>query len=162
MRTTLRIQASLRNPQPLHRPAANQMLPHNLVRILRPHPPVPNRLRIHHHRRPVFALLQASCLVDAHPSPKSGLFGQLTQPRMKLAAPIASARGPRRIGRPRVVADKYMPFECRQTSLPPRTSSSRLNPRPAAPDSTRRNRTPVPALSTFAPTAPPESARMDA
>lgn len=91
MRARLRIQTRIRNPQPLHRPAANQVLSHNLFRILRLHVPVPHRLGIHHHRGPVLALVQAAGLVDPHPAAQPGLFRELLQPRMQLAFSISRA-----------------------------------------------------------------------
>ncbi len=75
MRATLRIQALIGNAQPLHWPPAHQVLRDNLRRILRLHIPVPNRFRIHNHRRPVFALVQAQGFVDPYSAGQTGVFG---------------------------------------------------------------------------------------
>jgi hypothetical protein len=79
MHAALRIQAIIRNPQPFHRAPANQVLAHDLGRILRLHIPVPDRLRVHHHHRTVFTLVQASGLIDAHLSSQPGSLGTLLQ-----------------------------------------------------------------------------------
>jgi len=114
MRATLRVQAVIGNPQPLHRPPAHQVLLHNLRSILRLHTAVPHRLRIDHHRGPVLALVQAAGLVDAHlPAQPSG-FAQRLQLREQFAGAIRCARRPRSTRRPRIKADKNMMFKCRQ------------------------------------------------
>ncbi len=40
-----------------------QVLCHNLVHILNRHMPIPNRLGIHHHRRPMLTLIQTPSLI---------------------------------------------------------------------------------------------------
>ncbi len=111
MRTALRIQARIRNPQPLHRSSANQVLGHNLVRILRLHVSVPYRFGIHHNRRPMFALVQTARFVDAHTPAQPGVLRQLIQPRVQIAFSIGSAGRPRRIRRTGIQANKNVALE---------------------------------------------------
>jgi len=63
MRTARRIDALLRQHQPLNKPTMHQMLRDNLVHILRRHMAIPDRLRIHHHGRPMLALVQTPGLI---------------------------------------------------------------------------------------------------
>jgi len=77
VRAAFGIHALLGQPQPLHWPPANQVLVHNLHRILGAHMPVPHRLRIHHHRWPMLALVQASGLVNPHRRAQSCRLGEL-------------------------------------------------------------------------------------
>jgi hypothetical protein len=41
----------------------HQVLRHNLIHILRRHMPIPDRLGIHHYRRPVLSLIQTPSLI---------------------------------------------------------------------------------------------------
>ena len=63
MRTTSRIEALLRQHKPVHGPPMHQMLRHNLIHIHNRHMPIPDRFGIHHHRRPMLALIQAPSLI---------------------------------------------------------------------------------------------------
>ncbi len=63
MRATLSIQTTIRQPQTLHRTSMQQVLRHNLTHILRMNKPIPDRIRIHHHYRPMLALIQAPQLI---------------------------------------------------------------------------------------------------
>jgi hypothetical protein len=60
MRAGLRVQARVGDPKPLHWPPTDEVLIYDFRRILRTHIAVPDRLRINHHRRSVFALIQAA------------------------------------------------------------------------------------------------------
>jgi len=82
MRAALGINTLIGQPQPLHRPPVDQVLLDNLRGIFRLHVPVPDCLRIHHHRWPVLALIQAQRLVDAHGVSQAGSLGQLLQLRV--------------------------------------------------------------------------------
>ena len=106
VRTAFGIHALLGQPQPLHRPPPNQVLIHNLRRILNSYMPVPHRLRIHHHRWPMFALVQAKGFVDANGGAQSGGFSQLLQLGVEIAFAVRGAGRARRIGGSSVVADK--------------------------------------------------------
>ena len=66
MGTTLHIQARVRNHQPLHGPISDNMLIQNFIHICSRHPAIPHGVRIHHHRRPVLALIEASGFVGTH------------------------------------------------------------------------------------------------
>jgi hypothetical protein len=59
----------------------------------------------------MLALVKAAGFIDAYPPGKSGRFRQLLQPGVQFAFSIARARGARRIGGARVVADKNVVFK---------------------------------------------------
>jgi hypothetical protein len=111
VRTGFGVDALISQAQPLHRPAADQVLLYDLRRIFGLDVPVPNRLGIHHHRRPVFALVKAPGLVDPNLAGKAGFLGQLLQLRVQLALSIGRAGGTRRIRGARIVADKNVVFK---------------------------------------------------
>jgi hypothetical protein len=81
------------------------------------HVSVPHGLWIHHHRRPVLALVQAAGFVDPHLAAQPGLARQLLQPRVQFACSIACARGPRRVSGADVVADKDVAFKYGQAAI---------------------------------------------
>lgn len=66
MRTTLHIEAGVRNDEPLHRSIPHNVIFQNLLHIRRLHPAIPDRFRIHHHRRSVLALIKASGFIRSH------------------------------------------------------------------------------------------------
>lgn len=66
VRARLRVDALVRQPEPLHRLAANQVLVHNRFGVFRLHMAIPDRLGIHHNRGTMLALIKAKRLVDAH------------------------------------------------------------------------------------------------
>jgi len=106
MRTALRIDALLRQPQPLHRPSAHQVLIHYLLRVRRLHMPVPNSIGINHHHRPVFALIQAAGFVHANFAAQPRGLRKLLKLGKQFALPIGCARRPRCIGGPDIMANK--------------------------------------------------------
>jgi hypothetical protein len=110
MRARLRVNALVGQPQPLHRPARNQVLGHNLLGVFRLHVSVPNRVRVNDNRWPVLALVQAAGFVDPHLASQPGLAAQLLQPRVQLALSIAGATRPRRVRGTLIKTDKYMAF----------------------------------------------------
>lgn len=114
MRTTLRVDALFRHPQPLHRPPFHQVYFHDFRRILRTHIPVPHRFRVNHHCRPVFALVQAAGFVDPHLISQSRLSRQLLQPSVQFALSILGARWTWCIGRTRIVTNEYVALVHRQ------------------------------------------------
>jgi len=127
VRTAFGIHALLGQPQPLHRPPPNQVLIHNLRRILNSYMPVPHRLRIHHHRWPMFALVQAAGLVDPHRRAQPRRLGELIQLGVQFAFAIAGARWPWCIGGPGIVADKDVTFKCGQRVFLQKCSSFQTN-----------------------------------
>jgi hypothetical protein len=129
MRTALRIDALIRQPQPFHRSSVDQVLLHNLRGILGLHVPVPDGLRVNHYRRAVFALIETAGLVDSHRIPKARGLRNLLQLRVQFALSIARARWSRSTFRTGVMADKDVMFENRQN----RTSYSRLQVRLPSP-----------------------------
>jgi hypothetical protein len=74
MRTAFRIDALIRKPQPLYRPAAHKMLLHNLRRVRGLHVAVPDSFRVNNHRRPMLALIQTAGFVDADFAGETGGF----------------------------------------------------------------------------------------
>ncbi|SPE27112.1 hypothetical protein SBA5_570004 [Candidatus Sulfotelmatomonas gaucii] len=117
MRARLRVDATLSQAKPLHRPPAHQVLLHNLRRIFRLHVAVPHRLGVHHHRGTVLALVQAAGFVNPHLGLEPCLSAQLLQPRMQFALAIAGAGGPWRIDRADVVADKNVALKRGQDGI---------------------------------------------
>ncbi len=129
MRAALRVQAGIGDAQPFDRTAAYKMLPHDLFGVFRLHAPVPDGVRVDHHGGPVLALVQAAGFVDAHLRSQPSLAGELLQPRVQLALPVARAGGPWRIGGTRVEADKDVAFEWRQAEGLLGKADIRLTPR---------------------------------
>ena len=134
MRAGLCIQALAGYAQAFHGPAADQMLLNDSIGIVGLDIPVPDGLRVDHHRGTVLALVKAAGLVDADTTAKAGFFGELLEPRVQIAFSIAGAGGPRRIGGTRVVADKDVAFEGGQavvllSAVLLNTGDSRVNPR---------------------------------
>jgi hypothetical protein len=66
VRAAFGVQALVGHAQPLDRLAAHQVLLNDVRGIRGVHVAVPDRLGINHHHGPVFALVQAAGLVDAH------------------------------------------------------------------------------------------------
>jgi len=92
----LRIHARIRQPQPRHRPPADQVFLHNLLCIPRFHKSVPDGLGIHDHHRPVLTLIQAAGLIHPHSVLQSsrlhGIFQRSTQ-LLGMLIPAARPRG---------------------------------------------------------------------
>ena len=119
MRAGFGVDALIGQTQPLHGLAANQVLFHNLCRIFRLNVAVPDRLWIHDHGRPVFALVKASGLVDPHLAGQPGFLGQLLQLRVQFALSIGRTGRAWRTGGTCVVTDKYVVFENWQAAILP-------------------------------------------
>ena len=117
MQTALSIHASIRQPQPLHRPPMHQVLFHNLRRIRSLHMAIPNGFGINDNRGPVFALIQAARFVDPHRRPEPSGLRELLQLREELALAIAGTRWPRCVRGTSVLADKDMMFKRRQAII---------------------------------------------
>jgi len=66
MRTTFCIQARIRQPQPFYRTSMHKMFSHNLLHIFHMNKPIPDSIRIDHHDRPMFALVETAQLVGAN------------------------------------------------------------------------------------------------
>jgi len=90
MRAALRVDAGIVQPQSFNRPAADQVLGNNLLRISGLHMAVPDSLRIDHHRRAVLALVKAPC-VDTHLAANPSGFYKLLQLRQQIAFAVLSA-----------------------------------------------------------------------
>jgi hypothetical protein len=65
----------------------------------------------------MLALVQAPGFVDPHPIPQPCLFDQLLQPGVQFALSVGCAARPRRVGRPCVVANKYMVLKSWQSAF---------------------------------------------
>ena len=64
----------------------HQMLVHNLLHIPHMHKPIPDRIRIHHHHRPMLALIQAPQLIRSNFSFKPGFLHCILEGRLQLSA----------------------------------------------------------------------------
>ena len=91
MRATLRIQARIRQPQPLHRPPMHKMFVHNLVHIFHMNKPIPDGIWINHHNRPMLALVQATQFISADLALQSSLFHCILESRLQLPAVLPAA-----------------------------------------------------------------------
>jgi hypothetical protein len=111
MRAGFGVDAFVGQTQALDRPAAHQVLFHDLCGVSGLHMAVPDGFGVNHYRWSMFALVKAHGFVDAHGSAKTGGFRQLLQLGMKLAFPIGSARWAGRIGGTGVMTDKNVVFE---------------------------------------------------
>ena len=97
----------------------HQMLAHDFSHILWLDEPIPDRIRIHDHRRSVLALVQAAGLVGAHATFEACFFDFVLEGAVQLAFAV---RGTRRPGAPRfamVGADKDVPLKPGQKILLP-------------------------------------------
>jgi len=81
MRAALGVDAVIIQPQPLHWPASDQVLAHNLLSVRRLYMPVPDSFGVDHNRWAMFALVQTSGFIDAHRRTQSGSFCKLLQLR---------------------------------------------------------------------------------
>ena len=126
MRAALRVQARVGNAQALHRTAGDQMLAHNVFRVLWLHPAVPDGVRIDNDSGPVLALVKAARFVDAHLAAQTGLARKLLQPRVQRAGSIARAGGPRRIGGARIETNKNVSFKWGHNILSVRKNLGRI------------------------------------
>lgn len=115
MWAALRVDALIRQPQPFHRAAVDQVLLNDLRGILGLHMPVPDSLRINDHRWAMLALVETARLVNANRVSQARSLRKLLELRVQLALPIRSARGPRRTFRPNIMANKNVVFENWQT-----------------------------------------------
>src|ERR1700761_3624789 len=118
MRAARRIQAALGQAQPLHRAPVQQMLADDLLDVVWLHKAIPDRPRIHHHRRPVLALVKASGLVHANLVPQPGALHRVLHASVDLALAVGGAGRPRRLRSPEICADKDMAIESRQENSP--------------------------------------------
>jgi hypothetical protein len=91
MRATLRIQARIRQPQPLQRSSMHKMFVHNLVHVFHVNKPIPDSVRVHHHNRPMLALVQATQFVSADLSLQPGLLHGILESRFQLPAVLPAA-----------------------------------------------------------------------
>jgi len=122
VRTALRIYTLIRKPKPFHRTPVDQVLLHNLCGILWLYMPVPDCLRVNHHRRAVLALVKAAGLVDADRISQTSGLRKLLQLRVQFALAVRGARWPRSTFRADVMADEDVMLENWQKC----TSISRL------------------------------------
>jgi len=115
MRASLGIQARIRQPQPLHRPAVHKMFSHNLLHIFHMHKPIPDRIRIDHHDRPMLALVETAQLIGANLPLQSRVLHGVFESRFKLPATLLAATGPRRVLVPLIGTDKNVVLELWQS-----------------------------------------------
>ena len=74
MGTALAIDTGIRQPQPLHRTAPDDMLLNDLRNVAWMNVAIPDRFGIDHDHRPVLALVQATGVIRANLVLESGLF----------------------------------------------------------------------------------------
>jgi len=108
------IEALVGNAEPLHGPAANEVLLDNGLGVFRFDVAIPDGFRVDNHRGSVFALVKAAGLVDAHLASQSRGFGKLLQPGMQVALSVCGAGGARGALGAGVVANKDVVLECGQ------------------------------------------------
>ncbi len=111
MRATFGIQTRLRQPQPLHRPAANQMFLNDFLDIPCMHKAIPHGLRINHHHRPMLALVQTPGFVDPHAMLQPGSLYRVLQLATQLLGMLMPTTWPRRRFIPLIQANKNMMFK---------------------------------------------------
>ena len=111
VRTAPGVEALIGDAQPLHRPARDQVLGDNLRGVFGPHLPVPDGLRVDHHRGAVLALVKAAGFVDPDTAAQAGFFRQLLEPGVQFALSVHGAGRPRRIRGADIMTDKNMVFE---------------------------------------------------
>ena len=117
MRATLCIQARIGQPQPLNRAPMHKMLVNDLFHISRMNKPIPNRIRIDHDNRPMFALVKTAQLVSAYLALQSGVLYRVLESRLQLPAMLPAAAWPRSTLVPLVSANKnVMPELCQSES----------------------------------------------
>jgi len=111
VRAALGIDAFISESQPLDGPSANQVLGNNFFRILGSNVAVPNRFRVNDHRWAMFALVEATRFVDAHPARHSCQpcrFRKLLQLWKQFAFAVRCAGTPRRSLGTNILADKHV------------------------------------------------------
>jgi hypothetical protein len=133
MRASRCIQTAIRQNQPLHRSTTNQVLLDNLVYVGRLHKAVPDLLRIHHHDRPMLALLQATGLVRPYRVFESRRSCFFLKKSMQFPFAIVGAAAARSRRVALVCADENVPFKLRQ--LPPLPYFPHVRPTSHRPDS---------------------------
>jgi hypothetical protein len=85
VRTTLSVEASLPDPEALDRAVSQDVRVDDFFNISEANIAIPNGFGIDHHVRTVLTLIQAACLVGAHPS----LNAALCQGRLERAVQLA-------------------------------------------------------------------------
>jgi len=118
MRATLRIQARIRQLQPLHRPPMHKMFVHNLVHIFHMNKPIPDGIWINHHNRPMLAVVQATQFVSANLSLQSRLLHCILESRLQLPTMLPATAWSRSTLIPLIGADKNVVLKLRQSRLP--------------------------------------------
>jgi hypothetical protein len=118
MRARLRVNASIRNAQPLDRSSIHQVLLDDLGRILGFYAAIPHGFGIDDNRGPVLALVQAQRFVDADIR-QAGSLGKLLQLAKDFALSIGSAGGAGCSLGANVMADKDVMLVKRQSVNPP-------------------------------------------
>jgi hypothetical protein len=117
MRACLRVDALVGEAQALNGTAVDQMLLDDFGGIFWLDVAVPDGFGIDDYRRPVFALIQASRLVDSDRAPQACSLRQLLQLRVQFALSIRGARRPGSAFRADIVADKDVALENGQVLL---------------------------------------------
>ena len=114
MRAGFGVNAAFVHAEALDGSPADKMLGDDNLGVFGPHIAIPHRVRIDHHHRAVFALIETAGLVDAHSAGQTGILAQLLQSRVKIAFAVARAGRTRRFRWANVVADEDVAFKYRQ------------------------------------------------
>ena len=93
MRAVAGIDAGVRQPKALHRPAVDQVLLDDLLGVAGMGETVPDRLRINHQDRGMLALIKAPSLIDADPMLQARSFDGVLERAAQLLAVFIGATG---------------------------------------------------------------------
>jgi acetyl esterase len=93
----------------------HQVLRHNLLHIIQLHKPIPNRLWINHHRRPMLALVQAARLIRPHATLQSRGLHRVLECVLQLATLMPATHT--RIAIPFIHTNKYVVLKLRHRKM---------------------------------------------
>lgn len=88
MRTVFSIEACVRQPKALHRPAMQKVFCHNFIYVFYLDEAVPNRLGIDDNHRPMLALVKTTGLVRANAMLQARIFNGVLECRFELFAAL--------------------------------------------------------------------------
>ena len=113
MRTTGGINALFRQHEALYRPAIHNVGINDLLDVAGRDPSIPDAFGINHHGGTVFALVQTTRHIGAHPFLESAQRKLLLEKKLQLRLARGIAATARMSRLSLIAADKQMPFELR-------------------------------------------------
>jgi hypothetical protein len=126
VRTPLGVKAAIGQNKTLDRPPMKQMLVDDLLYIFDVDKAVPDRVRIHHHDRAMFALVEASQLVRANLPLQASVFDGVLEGSLEFSASFAPAAWPGGVLVALIGADKEMVLKLgHDERFPPREAAVR-------------------------------------